>query len=142
GTYVGNNTVCSGTRCPTNVVPGDLAIGLNDSGRTVWATLQVRAGGLVGQWNAASFLQSMEFDNAGGQSHNADGNLLALDFGLFGPTGGAILYNLSTDGSDRAQQLYRFQVSAGGVADTRAGGLSVSPDNAHIALIGTDTIEL
>lgn len=146
GLYVGNNTSCSPLPCTAAPVPVegcDLSLGLSIA--AAGGQHHVRGGALIGTWPTAVFTQSTEFDNCGDVLHNANGNLLAINFGsplttgCVNPTEGGILYNLATDGSGLIQEVYRFNTAAGGVACTRAGGLSVSPDNTKIAVWGQDT---
>lgn len=123
------------------ILPGDAAFGLSRSAVTDTAH-RIRAGAVLGTWQQEPFLQSMEFDNAAGPfSHS--GNLLALDFGSSCTTGtppGGEIYVLSTDGTDQRQFLTRFDdVEFDISACTRTGGLSVSPDNTKLALIGYDS---
>ncbi|MBL8878281.1 MAG: hypothetical protein JNG88_04095 [Phycisphaerales bacterium] len=146
GAYVGNNTTCTPNPCSLAPVPVqgcDVAFGL--SVLSAGSEHLARNGALVGTWPTSFATQSTEFDNCGGVLHNADGNLLALNFGsplttgCTDPAEGGVLYNLATDGSGLIQELYRFNTAAGGVACTRANGLSVSPDNTKIAVFGQDT---
>jgi len=116
------------------VEQGDLAFGLSDSDPAETAQL-VRDGALQGNWTFTSFLQSMEFDNLGGNGHNANGNLLALNFGTTGD--GGSLWSLATDGADTGSQIYAFDGTNEQL--TRIGGLSVSPDNSMVAAIGFDS---
>lgn len=151
GTWVGALTACFADRCPQDANSNDLALGLStNANRTAE---QVRGGARVGRWNKFDFHQSMEFDNSGGILHNANGNLLTMNFGAGGGTPGsgptcsdpmrpgeaAKVYNLATNGDDEGQLLYDFNSLAGGIECTRAGGLSVSPDNTKLAMIGNDT---
>jgi len=93
-----------------------------------------------GAWTTQAFLQSMEFDNANGFSHNARGNLLALNFGsVAGATPiaerGGQLFALSTNGSNTISPVL-FQFNAANTSESvpqRTGGLCVSPDNQHVA---------
>ncbi len=119
------------------VQAGDMALGLSRATPSETAQL-VRNGQLIGGWEQTQFLQSMEFDNLNGLSHNARGNLLALNFGATS-TGGA-LHSLATDGTDAAQQIWAFDGNQGAL--TRVGGLSVSPDNTRIAVQGYDTLSV
>lgn len=86
-------------------------------------------------WNTG-FIQSVEFDNFGGISHNANGNLLGVNFGTLA-AGGSIYSFSTTDMSVGAGQLIGTTGPAGmGGATTlsRLGGLSVSPSNNRIAV--------
>jgi hypothetical protein len=123
------------------VQPGDIAFGLSRFD-PIETALRARKCESLGGWQQLSFLQSMEFDNAGG-SHSACGNLLALNFGATpasgDPTTGGGLHVLATDGTDSADSIYQFHVDAGGIESTRVSGLSVSPDNNRVAVFAYDT---
>lgn len=82
------------------------------------------------------FIQTVEFDNAGGVSHNAQGNMLGGNFGG-GFTGFEVL-NFATNGSGSFQSLWSIKTATGGARTDRGGGLSVSPDNTKIAWAGYD----
>ena len=113
---------------------GDIAFGLSQFDPAL-STQLVRGGALQGSWTTQNFLQGMEFDNLGGNSHNGRGNLLCLNFGT--SSGGGTLWSLATDGTDVATQLYAFDGTNETL--TRIGGLSVSPDNTKLAQIGNDS---
>ena len=92
-----------------------------------------------------SFVQSLRFDNTGGTWHNVKGNLIGVDFGS-GTTGGTIR-SFGTQGSiplpggqiignTRAAPDNLGQAGDGSVATARLAGLSVSPDNNKIAVVG------
>jgi hypothetical protein len=143
--------------------PGDIVFGLNNSDST--NTLELVRGSAVpsggvrypGPWQTTPFIQSVEFDNKGGVSHNAHGNLLGVDFGATA-TGG-LIYSMATTGSNPApagQLIGNTQLASGNVGQSGAGGcgagpcltgvtlsrlagLSVSPDNTKVAVVGTDT---
>lgn len=146
GLYLGNNTACdSGSCAPAApaVITCDLAVGLSTF--AAGSERLARGGTDIGTWSVSTFTQSTEFDNCGGELHNASGNLLTLDFGSPVTTGcagngdeGGVLYNHATDGSGLVQEVYRFNTLVGGVACTRTNGLSVSPDNSKIAVFGQD----
>jgi len=97
-------------------------------------------GGLLVQeaW-AQPFMQSVEFDNLGGLTHNPQGNLLALNFGTT-DTGGEV-YSLATCQAVGPGQLIGNTSGLGGAGITlsRLSGLSVSPDNTKIAVVAYDT---
>jgi hypothetical protein len=150
GEYLGDLTTCTADICPVTpqpVEPGDVAFGLSNADPSVTAE-HIRDGSKIGLWSSQPFVQMTEFDNAGGALHNADGNLLALNFGI-APTGGCAdegrpdeggkVYNLATDGSDQGELIYEFDTRRGGIACTRIGGLGVSTDNTLISMIGYDT---
>jgi len=114
---------------------GDLALGLNVSSAAN-TTRQVRGGVSVGRWTSLPWVEAAEFDNCDGPfSHS--GNLLGLNFGTTS-TGGS-LQSMSTNGSNAGQIIYQFNAGMGAIATTRIGGLSVSPDNTRIAVLGYDT---
>ncbi len=145
GVYQGDNTVCGPDTCPLPplpVLPGDMAFGLS-VGDAFQTAAHVRNGNRISRWTTFTFVQSFEFDNHDGTLHNATGNLLALNFGSgcsmppeSGEGGG--IYNLSTDGSNNAEQIYSFSPADGGIACTRVAGLGISPDNSLISLTGFD----
>ena len=84
------------------------------------------------------FIQSIEFDNLNGISHNPRGNLLGVNFGP-NDRGGSI-YNLATCSARSEAQLIGNTEGLGGDLElSNLGGLSVSPDNTKIAVNGYDT---
>ena len=96
--------------------------------------------------SVVEFIQSVEFDNSGGNSHNASGNLLGANFG--NSFSGFEIYNFATDGSANAESLWSIVEATGGTKGTdpacawfsqRGGGVSVSPDNLHLAWANGDT---
>jgi hypothetical protein len=141
GTFVG---VCA---CSTvhaqSIMAGDLVLGLNSSdGMTNVELARGPAMAMGGVnvpfgWDQAS-LQAIEFDNLNGISHNPQGNLLGASFGGGAPSGGAI-FSLGT--CSTASETIGDTVGLGGsgVSETPLGGLSVSPDNTKIALVGYST---
>src|SRR5262249_50202401 len=94
------------------------------------------------------FIESVRFDNNGGISHNAHGNLIGIDFGTTtAGTGGGKIYSLATSGSTSSPPAQLIGATstntpigstAGTVTQTRLAGLSISPDNTKIAVVGTD----
>ena len=99
------------------------------------------------------FPQSVEFDNAGGSSHNPNGNLLAVNFG--NSYTGFELYTISTDGNgDSWSSVWSAHCEAGGEYGSqsgprydaslsqRGGGLGVSPFNDKLSWLSYDTGEL
>ncbi len=89
-------------------------------------------------WNATGFIQSLEFDNLSGIRHNANGNLLGVNFGTTA-TGGSIYSFSTTNAAVGAGQLIGDTVGLGGtLTKSRLGGLSVSPGNNRIAMVGSD----
>ncbi len=148
GGYLGDNTLCVGITafpCPQPVEPGDVALGHDGENNQYFSATQVRdlaarAAAQVGAWNNHPYVASCEFDNYGGIRHNAQGNLLMLNFG---PSGGpGYLFNYCTDGSGRAQidddpneVMFEF------VGD-RVAAVAVSPDNQWISVWGWLTGQL
>ncbi|MCI0333061.1 MAG: PEP-CTERM sorting domain-containing protein [Planctomycetes bacterium] len=129
--------------------PGDIVFGLNNSNAT--RTLELvrgpasASGGVKhpGPWSTTAFIQSVEFDNLDGQTHNSEGNLLGVDFGI--AANGGIIYNLATQGSIPApagQAIGNTRAAPnnighdGSLTLSRLAGLSVSPDNTKIAAVG------
>jgi len=161
--------------------PGDIVIGLNNTdannsfeivrGATA-PNNGVRYPAAVWQFNNTSlptpavqnvsFIEYNQFDNLSGVSHNAYGNLIAVDFGTTtAGTGGGKIYSLATQGPNptgagiaNAQIIGNTntqsasinalgQSGAGacagtgacltGVTQTRLSGPSISPDNTKIA---------
>jgi Lamin Tail Domain len=137
GTYTAGAT-CGPTSCPVElpVQVGDIAYGASVSSLAD-SMPQVRGGNRVATWSRFNFVQSPRFDNANGGSHNPQGNLLGLNFGT--SAGGAVLTNLSTNGTGNGQTLFTLDGTQFGLALTRASGLSVSPDNTKVALVGSDS---
>jgi hypothetical protein len=86
-------------------------------------------------------LQSIEFDNLNGISHNFAGNLLALTYGTF-DSGGSI-YSIATDGASTIRKMTDVNSSVWpGLATTRVNGISVSPNNQRLALTGADSTRI
>lgn len=91
------------------------------------------------------FAQSAEFDNYNGLRHNPEGNLLALDFGP-GPNGPGTLILYATQGTcddPGGTTIFTFDAASTGLGgDSRVTGLSVSPDNTKLAIVGVNTFSL
>ena len=96
-----------------------------------------------------TFIQSIEFDNANGVSHNASGNLLGVNFG--NSFTGFEVFNLATDGTSNSESVWSIVEATGGTRgmnpngawlSQRGGGLSVSPDNSYVAWGNFDTGQL
>lgn len=97
-------------------------------------------------WTAAqAFIQSTQFDNLDGIRHNPKGNLVGL---TFGPTAtGGTLINLDTRfaaNPGTATEFFTFAnyntANPGApLTISRLGGLTLSPDNSRLAVIGSDT---
>ena len=95
----------------------------------------VRGGAQVADnWNAP-YIQSMEFDNLNGYSHNASGNLLGVNFGS--STGSIHWYG--TDGNHNGGNQIGDTT---GLTTSRLGGLSVSPGNSKVVVTGYDSGKL
>lgn len=125
---------------------GDIAFGLSRS--NAGETLEIVRGPAMGTgtnvpdpWTSTSFIQSVEWDNFGGVSHNAKGNLLGVNFGT-SALGGSIYSFSTTDELVTAGQLIGDTTGTGGAGLplSRLGGLSVSPDNTKIAVTGNDSM--
>lgn len=99
------------------------------------------------------YTQTLQFDNAGGVSHNPNGNLLVANFG--NDYTGFELYTVNTNGSGNAwSSVWSSQCEAGGnygeesgptydsSLSNRMGGLSVSPFNDKVACVSNDTGDL
>ena len=132
---------------------GDIVVGLSGPGGNTFRTFDSSANswsnGPDWQVNNAdvAFIQSVEFDNANGLSHNAAGNLLGVNFG--NAFTGFEVYDFATDGSTAADSLWSIVEATGGTKGTnpngawisiRGGGLSVSPDNTKIAWTSNDAL--
>jgi hypothetical protein len=130
---------------------GDLAFGLSNPDGTLTTELvrgPATMGGGVKQtspWQSTPFIEILKFDNLGGIAHNAQGNLLGVDFGSAGA--GGQVYSFATSGSDpvAAPQLIVDTVDpsigtqiGGAVTQTRLGELAISPDNKKFAVTGYD----
>lgn len=133
---------------PITIEQNDLIYGANigdpADGSIEWARGPAVAGGaetvdLV--WNQP-FIQSVEFDNLNGISHNPRGNLLGVNYGP--SDGGGAIYNLATcEGLLEGQLIGDTEGLGGdGIDLSNLGGLSVSPDNSKIALSGYDTASI
>ncbi len=94
------------------------------------------------------YIQSVEFDNSGGLSHNARGNLFGADFGSTAGFDGFTLYNFATDGSNHSEKVWGIVDATGGTTGTdpmgawlidRGGGVSFSPDNKYLAWTNYDS---
>jgi PEP-CTERM motif len=127
---------------------GDVAFGLSRS--TASETLEIVRGPAAGlgvnvpdPWTTTGFIQSVEWDNFGGISHNAKGNLLGVNFGT-SALGGSIYSFSTTNELVTAGQLIGDTTGTGGAGLplSRLGGLSVSPDNSKIAVTGNDSMSV
>ncbi|MCH8881510.1 MAG: hypothetical protein IID34_16720, partial [Planctomycetes bacterium] len=123
--------------CATLPEPGDLVFGLSNSCPSHSLEL-VRQGVQVPDFWVEARMQSMEFDNLEGVSHNAQGNLLAVEFGDDSPLISGSIYSFATCSPVFGGALIGTTdgLGGGGVDVTPLGGLSVSPDNSKIAVTG------
>ncbi len=91
-----------------------------------------------------NYIQSVEFDNSGGFSHNASGNLFGADFGSASGFQGVKIYNFATDGSANSEKVWSIADATGGAGlegtdpagawlNEQGGGVSISPDNSYLA---------
>lgn len=131
---------------------GDIVVGLSGAGgntfRVYDASENSWSNGPAWQVNEANaaFIQSVEFDNANGLSHNARGNLLGVNFG--NSFTGFEVFNFATDGTTNASSVWSIVEATGGIRgqnpptglSIRGGGLSVSPDNTKIAWAANDAM--
>ncbi|MHC4141022.1 MAG: hypothetical protein ACYSUF_03765 [Planctomycetota bacterium] len=133
--------------CPLAAVEsGDVVIGLSNDNVDPADTLALARGDAVlnggvlidDSW-AQPFMQSMEFDNLDGLTHNPQGNLLAVNFGT--TADGGSIYSLATCEVVGPGQLIGNTTGLGGTGITlsQLGGLSVSPDNTKIAVTAYTT---
>lgn len=134
---------------------GDVVYGLSTGSPT--ATMELVSGpasldggtGYLSPWQSQAFIQSVEFDNYGGQLHNAFGNLLGVNFAIGGvTTESGEIFSFGTRGTIALPAPQRIgttdpadPVGFTGTAITKSplGGLSVSPDNSKIAVTGFAT---
>jgi YD repeat-containing protein len=118
------------------VEPGDVVLGLDDPNAADTLEL-IRAGVAVPDpWNTP-LIQSVEFDNLDGVPHNPQGNLLGLEFGTL--ANGGQIFSFATCSPNPQGQLIGDTQGFPGVSLTRLSGLSVSPNNAYVAVAGYDT---
>ena len=131
--------------CPFNVPEcNDLVFGLSNSDgvaslELVRGPAEENGGAQIEDFWDGPFIQSVELDNLAGIAHNGQGNLLGVNFGS-SASGGSI-YSFATCSPPGAGALIGNTQGLGGdlIAQTRLGGLSVSPDNDKIAVTGFDT---
>ena len=128
--------------CPFNVPEcNDLVFGLSTSDgaaslELVRGPAEENGGAQIDDFWDGSFIQSVEFDNLDGISHNAQGNLLGVNFGS-SASGGSIS-SFATCSPPGAGALIGDTQGLGGagLTQTQLGGLSVSPNNDKIAVTG------
>jgi hypothetical protein len=114
----------------------------------VWS---VPASGLVtdnyqqGSEFGPGYMQSAEFDNFNGVSHNPAGNLLMCNFG--NSYTGFEIYNVATNGNNHWATLWSMKAESNGTykgssdgVSCRGGGLSINPGNTKVAWATSDTI--
>jgi uncharacterized repeat protein (TIGR01451 family) len=98
-------------------------------------------------WRNLPFVQSVEFDNAGGVQRNPAGNLIGLNFGT-AAAGGAVYLFPTNDltalsgiqiGAWTDATTFTSGSATSLVSRSRIGGVSVSPDNSRIAFTGSDS---
>lgn len=139
--------VALGDQAAAQIQQDDLIIGVSSNQTNSFRIVRAGSGadpgvtsggGVIGAstpWSVP-YMQSVAFDNANQISHNANGNLLAANFGN-GFTGFEV-HNFATNGSGTSQSLWSIKTATGGARTDRGGGLSVSPDNTKIAWAGYD----
>lgn len=89
-----------------------------------------------------AFAQSTEYDNWAGIRHNYQGNLLSLNFGTLTAGGSLRVYATKADCNGKmSYTFFNFDAATVGMA-TRVCGLSVSPSNNRIAVLGLDSTKL
>ncbi len=153
--YFQSGVACSPSPCRTPVVvqSGDIAYGASVA-QNQDAIQQIRGAGLAnptraGTWAKYNNLQIVRFDSRDGVNHNAQGNLLAMDFGTV--SSGGQIFNMPTNGNATAGSLlFNFTDASTGSSGTntfvlqrsRLSGMSVSPANNRIACIGYDFAKL
>ena len=125
---------------PTNTFRVYDASGDSWSNGPAWQVIDPSPMGM-GELVDVGFIQSIEFDNSNGLSHNARGNLLGVNFGNAFTS--FELYNLATNGSTNSEIIWNIIEASGGTRGTnpmgsgpltiRGGGLSVSPGNNYVA---------
>ena len=151
GVYLGDGAACVALCCPAPLQAGDVVYGLSTTTREQSVDI-VRGGSKIGAYDLLYFLQSPRFDNRGGHPHAVNGNLLMLDFGggqahngqpicsePNRPDQAGKIYNLATNGTLAYEEIYDFRT---GIDCSRISGLSISPDNRHLAMWGYDTATL
>ncbi|HEX4413273.1 MAG TPA: hypothetical protein VH107_06565 [Lacipirellulaceae bacterium] len=133
---------------------GDLVFGLSNATATstvelVRGTATMGGGAkLTSPWTSTPFIEIVKFDNLDGVLHNAQGNLLGVDFGT-GAAGGQI-FSSPTHGSDPVAPATLIvdtgfsnpsglQIGGGLITQTRLGEVAVSPDNTKILASGYDS---
>lgn len=130
----------------SQIAQNDIVVGLStssdkfrhyDSSSDSWS---------IGPGWSPAFMRGIEFDNSGGISHNAAGNMLASDWG--GGFSGFELHNLATDGSGNSEVMWNIAIASGGTkgvnpmgsaVNIRGGGVSISPDNRYLAWASDDS---
>ena len=127
----------------------DVMFGANRSGAadTIHHVRGFPTGTRLGSQWAATFQQSLQFDNLDGFRHAHFGNLLGVNFGTTG-AGGSIFNHETrfTGGANpgASQPLFDFATyntanPGAPLTQSRLNGLSVSPQNNRVAVVGGDT---
>lgn len=133
-------------RADAQIQQDDLVVGVNSNSTNSFRIVRPGSGAVPGvtefggvatstPWSK-DFMQSVEFDNANGISHNASGNFLGANFG--NAFTGFEIFNFATNGSGTFQSVWGIKNATGGARTDRGGGLSVSPDNTKIAWAAND----
>jgi hypothetical protein len=132
-------------------IKDDIAVGLSVSNAVETVRLYTPGGAQkVDAWDAFTFAQSVEWDNSGGILHNPDGRLLAVNFGTTATGGSIYVYQSGAAngwngvlafGCTSATTCGPVTFSSPGLLGivSRLGGLSISPDNTGIAVVGSDS---
>ncbi len=137
---------------PQFPIKDDIAVGLSLSSNVETIRLYTPAGvQKIDAWEAFNFAQSVEWDNFGGLLHNPNGRLLGANFGTAALGGSIYIYQSGAANGWNGVLAFGCPAAAtcapitfatpplNGVVG-RLGGLSVSPDNARLAVTsGTDT---
>jgi len=131
---------------------GDIVLGRSESSDSFRVYDAVSGTWSPGPGWTPAFIQSVEFDNSDGFSHNASGNLFGANFGS--SFEGFQVHNLATDGSNNSELTWSIVEATGGTIGTdpstvegdwltqRGGGVSFSPDNSYMAWTNYDTAQI
>lgn len=138
---------------PRAPVAGDLVFGLSTGSAAT--TMQLVAGPLAASpnggvvsgtpWTSDAYIQSVEFDNYNGQSHNVHGNLLGVNFSVGGGGNSGAIMSFGTNtaipapagqviGNTDAENPIGF--TPGTLTESSLSSVSVSPSNTKIAVNG------
>ncbi len=136
---------------PQFPVKDDIAVGLSVSNALETVRLYTPGGAQkIDAWDAFTFAQSVEWDNSAGLLHNPDGRLLAVNFGTLALGGSIYIYQSGAAngwggvlafGCTAAATCGPLTFASPGLLGipSRLGGLSISPDNTSIAVVGSDS---